>query len=273
MTDTPVPKKPRNFLKERISRFKPIVFLKKNLPLFILIFLFLLSYLLGLWNVRKYEILSHDGTELDPKVVDKVEKYIEENVVGRNFFSIHIKNLEQDITRNISYADTIKIEKNVPNSLTLFLKQYSAELVGLTKGNKCYLLSSSGVVLEELCKESTEENCCIEYSTESKKYILKVLDMDIVVEGGEKGRLLVMDDIKKIVKMVKLFEIEIQNITIEKNVVTVLDADNRKMIFSVGENINTQLESFYLVMAKIKRDNINFDSVDVRFERPVMKVR
>ncbi len=272
MTDIPIQKKPKSFLKERISRFKPIVFLKKNIILFTLLFIFFLSYLLGFWNIQKYNIYSYNGSELDPKVVNMVEQYIKGNVVGKNFFTIYIKNLEEELTKNISYIDTVQIQKNIPNTVTVLLKEYSPELVALTKGNKCHLLSSSGIVLEELCKDSTEENCCVEYAKESKKYMLKALDVDII-EEEKKSRLLAMDDIKNISKMIKLFDIQISSISLEKNIVTVFDIDSRKIIFSIGEGINTQLEAFYLVMARIKRDNTNFDSLDMRFERPVMKIR
>jgi hypothetical protein len=41
--------------------------------------------------------------------------------------------------------------------------------------------------------------------------------------------------------------------------------------FSMSEDIDTQLERFIAVANKIKSDNLEFKSIDLRFERPVLK--
>jgi hypothetical protein len=79
--------------------------------------------------------------------------------------------------------------------------------------------------------------------------------------------------LKTVIKVVELFNIRIKEITLDKNVLTITDISGRAIIFSMNDDLKIQLERFYLVMSKIKKDGIDFDSIDVRFERPVMKIR
>lgn len=263
-------KKPKSFFKERILRFRPIVFLKKNiLPISILLIL-LLSFLLGFWNVKKYEMYNYNGNEIETKVYTIIETYIKENIIGKNFFKIYSNTTENEILKSISYVKSVKIEKSIPNKIILFIDIYKPKSVAYVKSNKCYLLSSEGIVLEELCTEG-DTTCCTEYSSTNNLYFFSSKDVDIAEIQDEKKKLLIMDDIEKIVTIIETFGYSIKNITLEDNLVEITDTENHISKFSTSYDIDTQLQRYYAVMGKIKSDSISFISLDVRFERPVMK--
>ena len=263
----------KKFIKERLSRSRVVVFFKKNSVVIIILFLIILSFLFGLWNIQKYEIYSSDGGEVSPKVEQMVREYLDKNVIGKNYFELYTETLEKEIENNLSYIESVEVRKNIPNTLMFFVEEYVPKLVVQTQSGKCYLLSKNGVVLEELCRDSTEIDCCVNYSSANGKYMFNALDTEVVKNGQEKMKLLIMEDIKDIIKVVEIFNIDIQGITLEKNVLKITDTEGRVIIFSMNGDIKVQLERFYLVMSKIKKDSTDFDSIDVRFERPVMKIR
>jgi len=263
----------KKFIKERLSRSKVIIFFKRNSIAIIIILLVILSFLLGFWNIQKYEIYSIDGGEISPKVEQMVQEYLDRNVIGKNYFKIYTETLEKEVENNISYINNVEIRKNIPDTLVLFVEEYIPKLTVKTQSSKCYLLSENGVVLEELCKDSTEADCCLNYSSANGKYMFKALDTEVVKNGQEKTKLLIMGDVKDIIKVIEVFNIDIQEISLEKNVLKITDVDGRVIVFSMNDDIQVQLERFYLVMSKIRKDSTNFDSIDVRFERPVMKIR
>ena len=199
-----------------------------------------------------------------------IETYIKEKIIGENFFEIYSNTTENDILKNVSYVKTVKIEKSIRNKVILFVEIYKPKSVAYVKSNKCYLLSSEGIVLEELCSEG-DTACCTEYSTTNNLYFFSSSDVDIAEIQDEKKKLLVMEDIDKIVMIIETFGYSIKNITLDNNLIEITDTQNHISKFSISYDIDTQLQRYYAVMGKIKNDSISFTSLDVRFERPVMK--
>jgi len=193
----------KSWFKERLSRFKPVVFIKKNLPIFIFIILFLLSLLFRIWDIKKYEIYDISGTPADTGVSKLVSDYLDKNVLGKNFFFINSVSLSDELARNISYINYVNISKLVPNRLVIMLDLFSPKFVALIGTEKCSLLSLEGIVLEELCLESEDiTNCCTEYVKDTSYSFFKSEEMDFADITSGKRSLLVIDTISKMIKIV-----------------------------------------------------------------------
>lgn len=272
MQDTPSPKKPKNFLKERILRLSLVVFLKKNIVVVSLLLLFLISILVGIWNIRKYEIYDITGDSISSQVNQDIDKYLEENITGKNFFTIYSKNIAKGMENNLVYVENARVEKKLPNKLIVFLRLYQPSLVAKTKNSDCYLLSSEGIVLEKLCDGEGLE-CCTSYAKEKSFPFLTTSDVDIVNYQESKKKLLVMDSIQKLLGLVRKFGYMVEDITLSNNIVKIKEKEGRVTVFSVAEDLDIQLQRYYVVMGKIRQDEINWGSIDLRFERPVMKIR
>ncbi|HKM19711.1 MAG TPA: FtsQ-type POTRA domain-containing protein [Candidatus Dojkabacteria bacterium] len=262
----------KSWFKERVSRFKPVIFLKKNLPFFIFLFLFALSLILGLWNMKRYEVFDINGDEVEEKIEILVNEYLSKNVTGKNFFSIYSNNVEDALESNISYVKSARVSKIVPNKLEVFLEVYEPKLVVLDVGNHCKLLSATGIVLDELCQETEDVPlCCVGHTSDGKYYIFKSDEVEISKITGGKEQLLVMNSISDIVKVVESFGFEVKEIVLKEKVLHIKDMDKRVHIFTLSDNLDVQLARYFLVMGKVKGDSMQFSSIDVRFERPVVK--
>lgn len=262
----------KNWFREKISRFKPVVFIKKNLIFFIILLILLFSFLIGVWNINRYEIFDSEGFAIDEKVETLVNEYLEKNVTGENFFSIYAKTLEESLERNISYVESAKVFKIVPNKLQLFINIYEPKSVVYDRDNQCKLLSESGIVLGELCSDTEDILlCCIGHTSDGRYYMFKSDEAETSKLPKGKEQLLVMNGISDIVKVVESFGFNVKEVILEKKVVTLKDIDEHTHVFSLSDDIETQLARYFVVMSKVKGEEMKFESVDVRFERPVIK--
>lgn len=262
----------KSWFKERLSRFKPVVFIKKNLPIFIFIILFLLSLLFRIWDIKKYDIYDTSGTPADTGVSKLVSDYLDKNVLGKNFFFINSVSLSDELARNISYINYVNISKLVPNRLVIMLDLFSPKFVALIGTEKCSLLSLEGIVLEELCLESEDiTNCCTEYVKDTSYSFFKSEEMDFADITSGKRSLLVIDTISKMIKIVESFGVSIKEVYLEQNIIDIIDEEGRVSRFSLSDNLTTQLARYFVVMRKIRQDEMKYSIIDVRFERPVVK--
>lgn len=268
--DIPAPKQPTNHLKDRVLRFKPICFIKKNLPIFVVIFVFLLTLLFGLWNIRYYTITDRDGDNIPTNVENQIEKYLNEKVIGKNYFSFSTTSLEEEMTKNLSYVKSVNIEKVVPNKLEIFVNIYEPSSAAYIKNQSCYILSEEGYVLENICKEDTQ-NCCLKYATDNSIYSFTSQNVDISTEGSGKQKLMIMDNISNVTKVVRAYKYNIKNVTLSDSILEITLDSGQLFRFSIAEELDIQLERFIAVANKVKSDNLEFKSIDFRFERPVLK--
>lgn len=268
--DTDIERKPKSFVKDKIVRFKPVVFLKKNLLIFSILFLFSLSLVFKVWNLYRYEILELNGKEIDQKIYLEIETYVKENILDINYFSFSPITSQRDMYAKIPQVRTIKIEKILPNKVVLFLELYEPKYVANLKSNNCYILSEEGISLEKICEEN-EEGCCLESSTQRNLPFLSSSSVDISLFENEKSKLLVMEDIGKVVKIIEVFKYEVSNIVLENDILEISDNGGILFRFTMADDIDTQIKRYIIVVGKIKNDGLVFKSLDLRFERPVMK--
>jgi hypothetical protein len=268
--DIDIQKQPTNHIKDRIIRFKPVAFIKKNLPIFIVLLVFLITILIGVWNVKQYTIIDINGLDIPQKVSTLIDKYVNEKLIGKNYFSFATTTFEKDMKVSVPYIKNVNIEKVVPNKLEMFVDLYNPASTALIRETECYLLSDEGIVLDTICKEDTV-NCCKNYASEHSLYIFSAAGVDSSYNSEGKQELLIMGNIYKIVKVTKTYGYEIKNISLVGNVLEITLKTDQVLRFSMTEELDLQLERYIAVANRVKSDNLEFKSIDFRFERPVLK--
>jgi hypothetical protein len=272
VADNNIKKKKRSFLKERIMRFKIVVLIKRNLPLFIFLFLLILSFLLGFWDVKKYELYDLGGGVVSEGISSSVSKYLKENVTGENFFLLNPSSLEKDLYLDIPKLKSVRIEKVAPNKLVLFLETFDEKYVSYLKNQKCYLLAQEGIVLDSICEdEEVGKECCKQYAIDNSLTYFFSEEVEPSIFEDDKDRLLIMEEVGKIVKVVEKFNYRIKRIVLNKEIVELYDESERVFRFTISADIDIQLKRFIIVVGKINSEEMDFSSLDLRFERPVMR--
>ncbi len=266
-------KKPKSFWKEKMMRLKIVVLIRKNIFLFSLLLVFSLSLLLGFWNITKHEVINIDGEDIDRSIFLEIEKYFDENISSFNYFLFSPKEHQKNMYSNIAEVKKVRIEKVLPNKVVLFVEIHQPKYVVELLSDQCFVLSPGGFVLHDILEEDTEipEQFCINYATENSLIYFASTDMEISVLEDGKKRLLLMEDINRVVEVVETFNYKIVNITLESGVLKIFDEEGKEFTFSLADDISTQLKRFIVVIGKIKNDLLEFGSLDLRFERPVMR--
>jgi hypothetical protein len=80
-----------------------------------------------------------------------------------------------------------------------------------------------------------------------------------------------MEEVGKIVKVIESFNYKVERIVLNKEIVELYDNSNRVFRFTISADIDTQLKRFIIVAGKINSEEMSFSSLDLRFERPVMR--
>lgn len=263
--------RPKNFRKERISRYKPIVFIRKNIFLFSTLTIFLLTLLLGVWNIKKYEIYDLDANDIQELVVyPEVEKYFQENIYEQNYFLFSPSTARKDMYLDIARLESVRIEKVMPSKIIFFIEVYNPKYAAFLKNEDCSILSPEGVVLETVCKDLGRE-CCEEYSVENSLIFFSSVDVEVSVFDEAKDRLLILEEVGRVVKVVEAFQYEIESIILKNEILEVVDSEDRVFRFTIADDIDVQLKRFIVVVGRIKAEYLEISSLDLRFERPVMK--
>ena len=273
--------KPKSFLKEKIMRFKIVVFVRKNIFVFSILSLFLLSLLLGIWNIKRYEVVDMDGEDVGIDVEQEIGEYFDNNIFLHNYFIFSPKQYQESMYSEIANLKSVRIEKIIPNKIILFVQTHTPKYVADINPEECFVLSPEGFVLEVLSKEGPEvaegeerevlEGLCVEYAQRNNLALFSSNNVEISVLNDKKRKLLLMEDINKVVEVIEAFKYEVVNITLENDILKVVEVEGRLFTFSMAEDLDNQLKRYIIVVGKIKNDLLEFASLDVRFERPVMK--
>lgn len=264
-----VSKQSRTFFKERIQRWGPVIFVRKNVLFLSFLLLYLLSILLGVWDIKKYEIYDLEGDSIEEEISKEVTGYIEENIFGNNYFLFSPIKEKQEIYLSISRIKRIRIEKTIPNKVILFVETYTPKYAVSLKQKECKILSSDGVVLEGICEDQPQD-CCREFAKENKLIYFTSQDVEISYFDDEKERLLIMEEVRKAVEVVEAFQYKIEEILLENNILEIKDEKSRIFRFTIAGDFTVQLKRFLVVVGRIKSEHMEIGTLDLRFERPVM---
>jgi len=171
---------------------------------------------------------------------------------------------------SVPYIKEVNIEKILPDKLEIFVKLYRPASTALIRETECYLLSNEGIVLDTICKEDVV-NCCKAYANDHSLYLFTSAEVDSSYTANGKQELLIMENIYKVVKVINTYGYEIKSISLNDNVLDITTKTDQIFKFSMSEDLNLQLERYIAVANRVKSDNLEFKSIDFRFERPVLK--
>jgi len=245
----------------RVKRIPIVIFLKRISPVLFLLLLLYLSILFGLWNIRNIEF---NEKELKYISEEELESYVYE-FLEENIFLLRPSVIEEKILKSNGYVEEVYVKKILPGKLDITIKEYTPIYLGYSS-ETCMLFADSGEKVLEVCKECSEE--C---STDSWDTALVYITSESALESGE--RLIFFEEIHMIQKVLSTFKYDLVNISINNGIAKITDIHGHEFVFDLSYELDIQLSRMYLVGQKVDRDMIKFKSLDLRFERPVMKLK
>lgn len=243
----------------RVKRIPFVVLLKKFLPLLIFIFIVLLSFVFGLWDVKN---LQYNTDDLKNVTYFDLDSSLSQ-FIGENIFLIKPNELTNEIYSHIGFVKKASVKKILPNTLRISIEEHIPLYIGYSS-NRCLLFSDTGDLIEEICKDC--ENDCTSESSE-RVYI----NSNSVIESN--GKLIFFEEIFKVNKLLSEFNYKISSLSIEDGIAVFKDTMNHTFTFDLSNQLDTQLARMYLIGTKIDGDMMQFTTLDLRFERPVMNIK
>ncbi len=245
----------------RISRFPVVVFLKRYILLIAFFLFFLISNIIGFWNVRNIEFRTKQDSNVD---VSTLGEYVEE-IKGKNIFLVTPSEVEERLNGYNGFVKSVYIEKRIPSTLYIEIEEYEPRFLGYAS-ERCKLFSSEGIRIAEICK-GCEEDC--EKYTEVYSSIIYI-SSNSSLENSRK--LIYTEEIVNVLEILSVFGYKIVSVDISNGIARFEDTDNHIFVFDISENLDRQLKRMYIIGKKINDESMSFRSLDLRFERPVMKL-
>jgi hypothetical protein len=250
-----------NSVLNKVRRFPLVIFLKKIFPILAILLIFVITLLIGVWDIKEFKYSDSEFVNISKEQIDS---YVE-SFLGNNIFLIDPSDIENEIKKGNGYISKVYAKKILPNKIGISFTEYEVRYTGYSS-DVCHFFSKEGIRLEELCKECESE--CMEYATSIESVYIS---SESVLESG--NLLIYREEFEKISKLLSQFGYDINDINIVKGISTITDTKDHTFIFDISNDLDIQLSRMYLVGEKINEQEINFKSLDLRFERPVMKLK
>ena len=249
-------KKQRRLKKDRL-----LSILKKKLKVFLYIpFLLIIAYLLfysPFFLIKEIEV-----NELS--YVDRGEIVKNFEVLkNENFFLTDLSDLRAKAIKEYPFIENVYTEKIFPNKVVVHVREKEPEFV-VNSEQGCFLIDKVGFVLfEDECSYLKSNYSAKEIVGEDLNNIDFVLNTQSNFYNAEK--------IFEIVNVLSYYGYSVKGVNIENQVLNFELYDERSFIFSFAADMEKQLRRFIIVKKKIDYDNMSFESIDMRYQRPVLK--
>ncbi len=263
----------------KVKRSKEIfgISFLKIILVFLVIFVVVSIYLLFRANILI--IRSIDVSTEKVECVDGEQVKAASKLLGKNFFFINSKKIEDDLKKNYICIKSVTISKFFPNKIKLdiFGREPAAILVVLRNEE-----ASESSELEEFSKlESTmsaeaDESFLIDnegilYS----KNIEQVFAPKVYVSGlnltlGEKIEKNLIRNLLKILEKLKIFGLNLTESKIYSENILLINSVP-KIILVLEDKIDTQIASLQLIMNEAKINEENLEFIDLRFDKPIIR--
>lgn len=206
--------------------------------------------ILGVFKIKKIE------TDKELKHVQNFNQTSQE-YIGKGYFSLNLEQMEKQIKNSSRYIKDISAEKVFPNKIYIEIEEYEP-MSYLEYKDVCYIFAQEGNILEE---NTGYDECILEQAIKLQT------NQNILAEK----RLIFDTELYEIVKVLEEFGWNVTGVEFDKNVLGVTDGE-KTVTIEINQEYEAQLSKLYLVLEKVNIEGLEYKSLDLRFERPVMKL-
>lgn len=244
----------------------------------------LLLIAFGLFIIRSniFTVKSVDVALEKIGCVDEDKIRVASNLIWKNIFFINSHKIESDLKAGFICVKKVNLSRNFPNKVKLSITgREPAAILMLLKSDE----ATSSSELEDFTNvESTPSAQALPSESfaidkEGIIYSSNVEQIDITriyVSGfnlrvGQKINEKIIGNALKILEKIKLFGVNAVDTKIYSEKIFLINGAT-KIIFKLDDNIDPQIASLQLILnkAKIEQDLLEF--IDLRFDKPVVKL-
>lgn len=233
---------------------------KKNIK-FKTFFLFLVVLIITalFMYLKMFKVKSLDVQSEKTDCADNLQIKNSANILGQNLFLIDQSEVESDLKKKFICIDKINLSKIFPDRINLnawgrlpkailYVASSSAEA-----SSEAYLADGEGVVFSKKVQKVI-----------APKIFFKDLDLYIG------GRIAKFKDILEILNQSEKLGLDTTLSQILNSNLIILS--HPQVVFNPYERADVQIASLQLILTKAKMDSSELDFIDLRFDKPVIKI-
>lgn len=231
----------------------------------------------GYTKIKEIYITDYNLTELKLIDPEKLSEDLLSEFKGENYFLLQPHDVETKITELTTYTKNVYISKLFPNAIKVEIVERRPALI-LSQPERCVVLDSESYVLELVETELTESatigiDLCPQYteldSTE-QPLLLTSDEVNTEFHLGEEAPFYVLDNLR-ITQQILLSEgYEVESVVFTDNIYSYQIGENRVIKMSDLEDFEIQQKRLIVILQEIATQKIDFETLDVSYERPVI---
>lgn len=260
----------RRLQKKRSGKWGKIFWI---IPAFLIIAFLYLFFKSGIFNIKQVEVQDNqlgctDGSQIRNLVT----------LVGQNFFLMDSQKIEDNLKKKFYCINSILIKKYFPSKVRVeVLKRLPVAIFNNLKEKEASI--SSLVDMATPSAQQIQDSFVVDgegvvFSKDTSG--LNVPGIYIYDPGISLGKRMESNLVKnslKILERVKQMGVEIKESWIFDNFFVInSEVSKLKIIFRLDDKLDIQLASLQLILDKAKIDLKELEFIDLRFDKPVIKV-
>ena len=233
------------------------------------------------YDITEIQVSGNQAISTDD-ILDIANKYLNQNQLfilkNRNIFIFNKNSFKQEVNKLIILAD-LKIDKILPNTIKLTVKEKNSAMQWLAAGNK-YLLDSQGQIIKKYYSTTTPEIFVLNGGTSQEntaaanngEQFIKIHNLgeqevnlgNFVLKPENVSFILDLSDKIKGFDYLKFSEIQIPSAW--PQYISLIMPDGWQIYFNLEDSLQSQLMRLdLLINQKIKKENLKkLDYIDLR---------
>lgn len=260
----------RKLAKKRLYNWGKMLWL---VPVFLVIALIFLVVKSGMFNIKQVTVTAEALTCTDS---DKIKNSV--NLLGQNILLVNSKQIETAIKSRFYCVRSTPLQKILPDKVRLkvagrkpvaaiaLLKEKEASLSALIN-----VSTPSAKAVSEIFQVDDEG---VIFAKEANGLnVPKIYVSDSAVALGRKMSGNLVNNALRVLAKIKELRLEVKDSWIFDNFfVAVVEPSKMKIIVRLNDRLDYQLASLQLILDKAKIDLKELEFIDLRFDKPVVKV-
>ncbi len=241
-------------------------------------FIFAVFFLLLKLNIFTIKFLSYQPPSLSCADSEKIKNSTK--LIGQNIFLVNLKKEESNLESNFFCIKSISFSRNFPDRIKITFQERKP-VANLVEG----ISATGSAVLKEFIEASSSAKFNFQ-SSEGKNFLI---DSDGVIylqsSVNPEAPLLFVSDLNLslgqkvdqhlmnsliILEKIKTFGLNITETGIFEKAFMINTTP--KIIFALGNDISEQIASLQLILEKAKINLSQLEFIDLRFDKPIVKI-
>jgi cell division septal protein FtsQ len=237
--------------------------LKKKSKIFVYIFLIIVFFYIffysPLFEIKYIEV--NNLSYLDESTIYSEISYLK----GQNFFLSDVPAARSRIVSNYVFVEEIHTEKVFPNTIVVKITERQPLLLANNAITGCYLIDGNGYVL------SPQDSSC---SNLRENYdAIEIIGSDIdsfEFLHGTKTQFYPAVKVNEIANVLQYYGYMVKSMQLNNQALEVKLVDDSSLFFSLTEDLDVQLKRLIILIQQIRENSMDFEIIDLRFQRPVL---